>query len=259
MLIDCGHNATTGWRPSSHLPRLGVSQLAYLFVTNKDEDHVSDLQRLRQSVNITNLWRNPTLTPAALATIKEKHGTAAGIKELMAMIDAYSAPAWPVDLGGLALSTFHNCYPNDFDDTNNLSMVVFLRYQGLHIVFPGDLEADGWRKLLARPEFVRELATVNVLVGSHHGRANGCCEEMFQFGWKPEVVILSDAGIQYETQGTVPWYAARSRGISHCGQTRSVFTTRSDGRLTLEAKPFGFTISTARDEARLIGQLLRQA
>lgn len=259
LLVDCGHNSTTGWRPSTHLPRLGVSHLDYLLVTNKDEDHVSDLPHLRQSVSITNLWRNPTLSPAALATIKEEGGMNVGISELIAMIEAYSAPAWPVDLGGLTLSTYHNSYPHDFDDTNNLSMVVFLHYQGLHVVFPGDLEIAGWRRLLLRPEFVRELASVNVLVASHHGRANGCCEEMFEFGWKPDIVILSDAGIQYETQATVPWYAARANGVVYAGQNRSVFTTRSDGRIALEATPFGFALSTAREEAKRMSPFQRIA
>lgn len=259
LLIDCGHNSTTGWRPSSHLPRLGIERLEYLFVTNKDEDHVSDLPRLRETISITNLRRNPSLTPAALATIKEEGGIDVGISELIAMIAAYTAPAWPIDLGGMTISTYYNSYPLDFDDTNNLSMVVFLRYQGLNIVFPGDLETAGWLKLLERPDFVRELATVIVLVASHHGRASGCCEEMFQLGWNPDIVIFSDAGIQYETQATVPWYAARAQGITYAGQTRSVFTTRKDGRISLDANSFGFSISTAREEAARMNPFQRLA
>src|SRR6266853_5332058 len=60
-------------------------------------------------------------------------------------------------------------------------------------------------------------ATSDILVASHHGRENGCCEELFSRGWKPIVVIISDAGIEHATQETVAWYRARARGMNYNG------------------------------------------
>lgn len=58
VMIDCGHNATTGWRPGSYLRQQGVQHLDMLVVTNYDEDHVSGLPDLRAKVAINRLWRN---------------------------------------------------------------------------------------------------------------------------------------------------------------------------------------------------------
>ena len=49
------------------------------------------------------------------------------------------------------LTYFWNKYPTDFEDENNLSLVVILRAHGLTICFPGDMEVAGWRNLLRRP------------------------------------------------------------------------------------------------------------
>src|SRR5258706_13886876 len=52
-MIDCGHNSNTNWRPSSHIKhRLGRNALDYLFITNADHDHYSDLHDLVAAVTI---------------------------------------------------------------------------------------------------------------------------------------------------------------------------------------------------------------
>ena len=45
MLWDCGHNGLL--RPSVFLPILGVDKISRFFVTNYDEDHISDLPNIR--------------------------------------------------------------------------------------------------------------------------------------------------------------------------------------------------------------------
>lgn len=251
VLIDCGHNSTTGWRPSVYLPQQGITTLAQLMITNYDEDHVSDLPNLLRVVRPGILYCNRTVSPGSLKELKSEQGAGPGIERLIAMSREYCHPvtSWP-DLGDLSFTNFYNNYPADFDDENNLSMAVFLHYRGFCMLFPGDMERAGWLKLLQRPDFVEQLKKVTVLVASHHGRANGCCQEMFDLGWQPQIVIMSDAGIQYETQATVPWYAARAQGIEFGGELRSVFTTRRDRRITLDVTPAGWSISTGREERR---------
>jgi|GEM_PF-715376 hypothetical protein len=61
---------------------------------------------------------------------------------------------------------------------NNLSLVTFVKCGHHKIIFPGDMETEGWRRLLQNPEFVHELNGVNLFVASHHGRENGYCEEV---------------------------------------------------------------------------------
>lgn len=61
IMIDCGHNASTGWRPGDHLRRLGVLSLRALFVTNFDEDHVSGFGNLIDNVHVVTIFRNATV------------------------------------------------------------------------------------------------------------------------------------------------------------------------------------------------------
>jgi beta-lactamase superfamily II metal-dependent hydrolase len=83
------------------------------------------------------------------------------------------------DFGNLTMRYLWNKYPTDFDDENNLSLVVVLNAHALTICFPGDMEVAGWKSLLKNPSFVDAIGGVNVFVASHHGRENGCCEELF--------------------------------------------------------------------------------
>ena len=56
MLWDCGHNESN--RPSQFLPALGVVQVNQLFITNYDEDHISDLPNLHSIMGINTLTQN---------------------------------------------------------------------------------------------------------------------------------------------------------------------------------------------------------
>ena len=120
----------------------------------------------------------------------------------------------------------------------------------------GDLERAGWRQLLKNPAFRAKLATTTVYVASHHGRENGCCEEIFEI-CHPELVIFSDGRKQYGTQETRNWYAARTRGIPDfsrpgglLGQPlRKVMTTRRDGSITIDVGTDGrFLVSATRED-----------
>ena len=149
------------------------------------------------------------------------------------------------DFGGIIFKFFWNIYPTEFEDENNLSMVLFVKAHGLSICFPGDMEIDGWRNILKRPEFKDYISSVNVFVASHHGRQNGCCEELYSSGGlNPQATIISDSGIQYATQETIGWYRNRTRGFDLNGEFRRVLTTRRDGRILIEATPQHTTVAT---------------
>ena len=46
VVIDCGHNATTGWNPTTELIARGIWSLDQLIISNYDEDHVSGFPNL---------------------------------------------------------------------------------------------------------------------------------------------------------------------------------------------------------------------
>lgn len=248
ILIDAGHNGTTNWRPSTHFYKLGVSHLEQLVITNYDEDHASDLPNVLDVVSVGVLASNPSVSGGDLRKLKRNSGIGNGIAALADLKGRYTASASGPgpDFGNLSLRYFWNRYPADFDDENNLSLVVILKAHGLAICFPGDMEVAGWKNLLRDSAFVQAIGEVNVFVASHHGRENGCCEELFsRTNLQPAIVVISDSGIEHATQETVGWYRNRVTGITLNGEKRHVLTTRRDGRILIEATQFSTNVSVA--------------
>lgn len=232
MLWDCGHQEN--YRPSSFLPEMGIREIQYFFVTNYDEDHISDLPDLRSSVRLKSMYRNKSISADVLRALKLQGGPiSSAMDSMIDMISTYTGgPLNPVpDFSGARFGTFHNNYGNEFADTNNISLVTFFECGGVKFIIPGDLEKKGWLSLLSRQDFVNELAGVNVFIASHHGRESGYCKEVFGI-CKPDVIVFSDSEIKHATQEVTQQYAQHANGIQFNNETRYVLTTRNDGSLT---------------------------
>lgn len=250
IMIDCGHNASTGWCPGSFLRyERGVKELDLLMVTNYDEDHVSGLPDLLEHVRVRQLMRNQTVDAADLKYLKSEDGMGKGIDALADMIRRYTdtvsaAAGNTIDFPGVEYQTFRNRYPQDFDDENNLSMVVQLKVNGVSFLFPGDLETAGWQKLLgSNQNFRRAVTQTDVLFAAHHGRENGICDEIFtQHGCTPWLVVISDKAKKHQTQETVPYYGSKVIGRDFRGRSRDVLTTRNDGDFTFYFDGRGWTV-----------------
>jgi beta-lactamase superfamily II metal-dependent hydrolase len=91
---------------------------------------------------------------------------------------------------GVTRQVFYSSYPR-FDDENNLSMVVFFKCHGIGVMFPGDLEKEGFQELLKNDAFKQALRDTNVYAASHHGRENGCCEETVPYLQNVFYVVIS--------------------------------------------------------------------
>jgi len=261
-MIDCGHNSETGWRPSVFLRHgLRVTTLNYLFISNFDRDHLSDAAGFaEQGIHVETIVRNASPAAPTLRSIKQAAGPiGAGMESALKMHETYWGPYQPFDqaMGGITSTTYCNSfgltYPR-FLGTNNLSMATFITFGGIKFLFPGDLEKAGWKALMLNPAFVAESKHTEVLIASHHGRTNGFCDEVFEH-MKPQVVVISDDGVQYETQETVPDYRCvvlRDVGVAvTCDgengevKRRRVLTTRSDGHIVFRVTSDGkFYITT---------------
>jgi hypothetical protein len=202
---------------------------------------------------VNTLIRNTSYTGAAMKAIKLGSGPLTCDAEwYVAACDSFNVPAsLPFDQGmnGITCELFHNPFPR-FIDTNNLSLVVFIRYGGVNFLFPGDLERDGWLALLERLDFRARLSGVDVLMASHHGRENGFCEKVFEI-CHPQAVVISDKPVIHDTQRTVPDYRTVVRDAGVAVRTtmkrRHVLTTRRDGWIQFEVHGDGkFFIDTEK-------------
>ncbi|HEM7945940.1 TPA: hypothetical protein U2L45_004866 [Citrobacter freundii] len=234
-MIDSG--STVDWRPSNYIRGdLGRTNLDYLFITNADQDHMSDLQGLwNAGITVPVMYRNPSYTGEQMRQIKRQSGPlTADAERYVASCSSFNQPVgepFNLYMGGITATMFWNPYPT-FTDTNNLSLVVFISFAGFKILFPGDLEKAGWRALLQRQDFLAELSGTGVLVASHHGRESGFCQDVFDH-FTPSAVVISDKPIEHETQRTVPDYrrVVRDQGVRvrTTMKNRHVLTTRRDG------------------------------
>lgn len=244
VLIDCGHNDATGFRPSGYLAGLGLDgttrRLTKLVISNVDQDHISDLPNVYSKLRPEVLSRNKNIGRSFLNEVKEEVTDA--METYLTMHETYTAPASP-DLGGIQFTSFYHD-PDKFDNTNDLSLVTFVQYGGLSIVFPGDLSKAAWLEFLQNEKFRQKLSETNAFVASHHGREDGYCPEVFEY-CSPKVILISDESIRYDTQKDIG-YSEHASGMTFGdGVTRKVLTTRNNGMITLWHDPkntYGYSV-----------------
>lgn len=243
ILIDCGHNDTTGFRPSNYLTNVvGLNsvnnRLTELIISNVDQDHISDLPNIRKKVYPLRLRKHPEIDRNFIYSVKDE--ITEPFEVYCNMCEEYIYDAEPMDWGGMEIFTFQHPL-SKFTDTNNLSMVTFLKYGGLKIIFSGDLQKEGWLEFLRNPSFVNQLKTTNVFVASHHGRKDGYCPEVFQF-CHPDIIIISDEQIKYDTQRDIGYSQYPTGIVFNDGIRRKVLTTRNNGMITLKATLTSYNI-----------------
>ena len=233
LLFDCGYNEENGIHPVDEV--LAYGPIGGLVIQNNDEDHLDGLPHLIQKAGAYPafaLFGNPSLSSAQLLSLKTPP-FGKGLLALLQLKQRYSFPLQAAAhiTGECTFSQYYNPYPA-FSDTNNLSLVTFVHGPGYSVIFPGDLECAGWKLLLENPFFRAELASVRIFVASHHGRKSGYCKEVFDY-CSPDVVIISDEPMQYDTQ--THCYSKHAKGISwNSGrETRYVLTTRCDGDIRI--------------------------
>ena len=236
VMFDCGHKADPLFQPSVYLRSYGYTSIQRLFITNYDQDHISDIENIWRYFSVQILHRNNSITATNLKRLKEEGGPITPQMEslLVRITHTFTGgpPVSPPVLPRVAWNCFHVNFP-DLTDTNNLSLVTVIACGGTTFLIPGDIERAGWQHLVQDPAFVECLPGVDVFVASHHGRESGFYAPLFdELGCRPNCFVFSDSEIRYATQEMTQAYAQHANGVHFRGQTRYVLSTRNDGSLT---------------------------
>jgi len=242
MMLDCGQrwDDQTFWTPSLHYFSQTIDLLALL---NLDEDHVSDFESVMRNCTVPWVLSNPTIGPSQFAVLK-KGGMGSGARAVAGWLARPKGPTLGVepDFMPVQIRWYYGFYvPGAPNTTNDLSLVVIAQFGAFKIVFAGDLEVAGWRRLLALPSFRQDLIGTSVFVASHHGRESGCCTELFDL-FRPQLVIISDDERQFDSQDTDDWYRNRCTGAVFAANPdvrRYVATTRKDGSMRIDVDAAG--------------------
>lgn len=241
ILFDCGYDIEMKFYPSTYFSDRNISRIHNLTISHFDQDHICDIENLRETICFDGLSRNKSIPADFIRRQKQvEGGITAAMNSALEMHSNWTSPLTVTpDHGGVDVRRFSNDYPT-FTDMNNLSLVTFLEYEGCGIVIPGDLEGAGWKELLKNSAFCNCLKRTNYFIASHHGRTEGYCEEVFNY-CRPHLIILSDKGIVHRSQEHD--YTKHASGLpDNGGGIRRVLTTRSDGHIRIE-KPSGKPVS----------------
>lgn len=242
IMIGTGHNSSSDWRPSQWLRSKNLP-LTTIVLSNLDEDHVSDLPNFEPNLRPSYIMRNYYLDPQWVHQTKiDNGGIGNGVLTALHWINnVFTGSRISVNYG---LEVQHFYHPQTrFQDTNNLSVVTFFFYNNIGLMFPGDLQKEGWEAFLENPQFINCLKRTKILLASHHGRENGYSEPVFNY-CRPDVIIISDKSIEHETQDH-DLYSSHASGLNFSGNIRKVLTTRSDGKITIDIPevPNSYTVS----------------
>lgn len=246
VLIDCAHHKVTGWHPAQALHAMGIQHVDALVISNFDEDHARGLSELYdRGITHGPIWTNWRVTPAEIRRIKNDLGD--GIATLLQALDCgYGGTCELPDAPWLGCDIFATwaLSPADYwpyqADTNALSVITEIKVSGVGIMIGGDMPASGWRLLMRDPAFRVAVASTDILIASHHGREDGCCDDLFASGWRPRLVIMSDERQGHGTQDTGQYYRQRSLGLAFDdGETRHVLGTDRYGNIGIAFTTFG--------------------
>ncbi len=156
-LID-GGNVLDGPTVVKYLEREGVQRLNLVVATHPHEDHIGGLPDVLKAIPADNIWssylpyRNSNVYN--LIDAAEDQG-----KELQ-----YPEPGFTFRLGS-ATVTVLGPVRTDYEDVNNLSLVLMVEYGDIRFLFTGDMERDAEIDLLESGADVR----ADVLKVGHHG------------------------------------------------------------------------------------------
>src|SRR3989338_196414 len=250
IMIDAG--SREDFSPALHLKNTwGYTQLRWLTVTHHDSDHLTDIANIAEHFRPLTL-EQPTVELHQLTELYSE-GFSTPLEVFLEFKKDYNRPVPPMgdssyDWGGVQFATFKNEYHElENPKINDMSVVTFAHYQGWTFIFPGDLESQGWLKLLEKQEFKDWLIRVDVFVASHHGRESGFCKEVFDT-CKPHITIISDKSTS-DTSCTDSYYPSCKgldvRNPLNEKNKRYVLTTREDGAIHINIDSEGrYSIST---------------
>ncbi|MBI4773540.1 MAG: DNA internalization-related competence protein ComEC/Rec2 [Deltaproteobacteria bacterium] len=212
-----------------------ILRLDYLVLTHPQIDHVGGLPFLAEEFRPRELWTNgePGDNEAyarLMAVVREK-----GIRHRV-----LSSRSAPMSIGDAQIEVLHPPEPFQPDgrpdgglDTNDRSLVLRIRGNGMTVLFPGDLQKKGERILIESGKPIRS----HVLAAPHHG-SRSSSSIAFLDRVRPRIAVIS-AGLGNPWNFPHPDVLSRYRD-----RDCSVYRTDMDGEIVIHAEDGKIRIRT---------------
>jgi len=212
-----------------------ILRLDYLVLTHPQIDHMGGLPFLAEEFRPRELWTNgePAENKAydrLMTVVREK-----GIRHRI-----LSSRSIPMSIGDTRIEVLHPPEPFQTEgrpdgglDTNDRSLVLRIRGNGMTVLFPGDLQEKGEKMLLESGKPIRS----QVLVAPHHG-SRSSSSIAFLDRVRPQFAVIS-AGLGN------PWNFPHPDVLSrYDDQGCSVYRTDTDGEIVIHAEDGKIRIHT---------------
>lgn len=253
-LIDCGSHISRGFRPSDYILKQNYSGIEQLIFSVYNDESLADLPNLLgnhfQSHFPTKfLIKNPAINSKNSPELAVRsNGIKGRLNLLSALSNNYTEKVGYHGFGGISFAFFCNNYP-EFLDLDNLSLVTFLSCRDINIVFPGNINKNGWHSLLKSSSFREHLQRVNLFVASNHGRESGYCSELFNY-CQPELVVISDEFSESTAPAIENLYKSQAKGYLIGSSEQKVLTTQRHGTITI-SQPLGKRLKITTNLSRV--------
>lgn len=270
VVLDCG--AGPEFSPLKWLnnPYYGLNALDYLIISHPHEDHIEDLDTLKElGLNNADLIFQRPKRATSLVKENLKKAKREGNDELVEdaqyylnVLDEFDQtpdvlprePKWAMDVsdfshyrtdGGIPHRgvTIHNFGTNKllgsdrYEKLNNLSRVTVVDAFGFRLVSAGDLLKPGINEIKDDNEAMDAIRDAEVLIAPHHGRKSSFDSE-FVSHVNPELVVFSDKDAKHTVSGK---YGRLTNGKTVYDEnqdtyvSRKVLSTNNDGRIRIQA------------------------
>jgi len=117
-------------------------------------------------------------------------------------------------------------------NANKISYVLLIKHRGRKILLPGDAEEETWKYLVENYE--AELANIDILKASHHGRDSGYYQPAVKL-MAPTVTIVS-VGKKPETDASNKYRQYSDHVWSTRWKGNIIFTISDDGKITYDTQ-----------------------
>ena len=253
LMFDIGRRAD--FSPLWDMWGKGVRYLDGLVITHPHTDHFNDitsLNRLFTTRGCVGVFLRPAhISSNDIYALNRDANLVSDYIQLASsfsdFIGNYSYVTW--DVGGVHLDIFrpHSCA---ISNLNNHSLVIFISYNGIKVLIPGDCEKAAWNELLESPSFQKVVYGTKLLVAPHHGLESGYSSVLMS-EINPDICVISEGRVT--DTDVCSYYSGKCRGhqVSIKGgieEIRRTVTTRNDGNvhICISGNPYaqGYSIST---------------
>lgn len=222
------------YRIEPYLLSQGIGSLDYVFVSHGDQDHISGIremvQRQKTGVTIKRLVL-PTQTVWDDA-----------LKELAELAAEEGIPVFTMEKGqclteGKLSLTCIQPGKGEMEETgNSASLVLALRYGDFDMLFTGDVEGEGEKRLVDHLQGEYSECVWDVLKTAHHGSGNSTTEEFLKTA-APQYAFIS-AG---ENNSYGHPHKETLERLKDAGAI--IYSTQEEGAVTIVVSEEEFTIS----------------